>query len=104
MSIYPMARPKPKVLLRLCNEYTHKIEEVLAVDGIFAVFYDNVPISLKWASEFADEAQPKYRKTFFPSYAHARNLATRLNKQFNTTNFTVVKLNTGTPCNEAEKK
>lgn len=99
-----MARPKPKVLLRSQNECKSKVEEVLAADGVFAVFYDNMPISLKWASEFADEAQPKYRKTFFPSYAHAKNLATRLNEQFNTNGFTVVKLDSGTTCNEAEKK
>lgn len=90
-----MARPKPKVLLRSSTEMSTRVEEVLAADGVFAVFYQNNPISLKWASEFADEGQPKYRKTFFPSKAHAKNLATRLNKQFNTTEFTVVKLDGG---------
>lgn len=92
-----MARPKPKVLLRSTNELSSRVEEVLAVDGVFAVFYQNKPFSLKWASEFADEGQAKYRKTLFPSNAHAKNLAIRLNKQFNTNEFTVVKLDNGTP-------
>lgn len=92
-----MARPKPNVLLRSTNDLSTRVEEVLAADGVFAVFYQNKPISLKWSSEFADEGQPKYRKTFFPSKAHAKNLATRLNKQFATTEFTVVKLDGGTP-------
>jgi hypothetical protein len=99
-----MARPKPIVLLRSHDECKSKTEEVLAADGVFAVFYKNEPISLKWSSEFADEAQPKYRKTFFPSYAHAKNLANRLNKKFNTIDFTVVKLDSGTVCDEGETK
>jgi len=90
-----MARPKPNVLLRLTDDVAHRVEEVLEAYEIYAVYYKNKPINLKWSSQFVNDAQPKYRKTIFPSKAHAANLAKRLNKQFETNDFTVVKLEHG---------
>jgi hypothetical protein len=42
-----MSRPKPTVLLTISNKDTYKQEEVLAAEGIWAVFYDGKPINLK---------------------------------------------------------
>jgi hypothetical protein len=42
-----MSRPKPIVLLTISNKETYKQEEVLAAEGIWAVFYDGKPINLK---------------------------------------------------------
>lgn len=90
-----MSRPKPKILLSKEDSKTNRIEEIIEVSAIYAVFYDNFPINIKWSSEYVDDVQPKYRKTSFPSEAHAHNLADRLNKKFNTDKFTVVKLFNG---------
>jgi hypothetical protein len=90
-----MSRPKPKILLSKEDSKTNRIEEIIEVSAIYAVFYDNCPINIKWSSEYVDDVQPKYRKTSFPSEAHAHNLADRLNKKFNTDKFTVVKLSNG---------
>ena len=42
-----MSRPKPTVLIEHTNKVTYKTEQVLASDGVWAVFYDNQPINLK---------------------------------------------------------
>ena len=42
-----MSRPKPTVLLQHSNKTTFKMDEVLAAEGIWAVFYDGNPINLK---------------------------------------------------------
>lgn len=89
-----MARPKPTVLL----EYTDKnfrSEQILNADAIFAVFYKNAPINLKSFNSLVDMPGAKYKKTSFSNSGHAFNLAERLNKKFNTDEFTVVKLVSG---------
>ena len=45
-----MSRPKPTVLLQHSNKSTFKMDEVLAAEGIWAVFYDGKPINLKSSS------------------------------------------------------
>jgi hypothetical protein len=42
-----MSRPKPNVLVEHTNKSNYKTEQVLASEGIWAVFYDNQPINLK---------------------------------------------------------
>ena len=91
-----MSRPKPNILLSKKDKDNYKIEEILEADGVFAVFYKGSPISIKWGSEYVDDSQPKYRRTFFPSAAHAHNLASRLNEKCDTDEFAVYKLDSGT--------
>jgi hypothetical protein len=42
-----MSRPKPTVLLEKIEKETYKAEQVLASQGIWAVYYDKKPINLK---------------------------------------------------------
>jgi len=42
-----MSRPKPTVLLEKVEKETYKTEQVLASQGIWAVYYDKKPINLK---------------------------------------------------------
>jgi len=42
-----MSRPKPQVLTEITNKINYKTEQVLASDGVWAVFYDSTPINLK---------------------------------------------------------
>jgi hypothetical protein len=90
-----MSRPKPVILLEITNKSTYKSEQVLASDGIWAVFYDSKPINLKTSSMLAQYPGPKYRKTSFSNPGHAINLCKKLNTQFKTTKFSVVLLNAG---------
>ena len=90
-----MSRPKPQVLVELANKTTYKVEQVLASEGIWAVFYDNQPINLKTSNLLVQYPGPKYKKVSFSNPGHARNLARKLNTQFRTDKFTVVLLRAG---------
>jgi hypothetical protein len=91
-----MSRPKPNVLVELTNKQTYKTEQVLASEGVWAVFYNSKPINLKTANLLVQYPGPKYKKVSFSNPGHARNLAKKLNAQFKTDKFTVVLLQSGT--------
>ena len=90
-----MSRPKPQVLIEHTNKQTYKTEQVLAAEGIWAVFFDNQPINLKTANLLTQYPGPKYKKVSFSNSGHAINLARKLNTQFQTDKFTVVLLKSG---------
>jgi hypothetical protein len=87
-----MSRPKPHVLVEITNKSTYKIEQVLASEGIWAVFHDNQPINLKTSNLLVQYPGPKYKKVSFSNPGHAINLAKKLNTQFKTDKFSVVLL------------
>ena len=90
-----MSRPKPRVLIEHTNKVTYKTEQVLASEGVWAVFYENQPINLKTSNLLVQYPGPKYKKVSFSNPGHARNLARKLNTQFRTDQFTVVLLTQG---------
>jgi hypothetical protein len=90
-----MSRPKPTVLLDHVNKTTYKSDQVLASEGIWAVFYDNQPINLKTANVLIAYPGPKYKKVSFSNSGHAINLCKKLNALFKTDKFTVVLLKQG---------
>jgi hypothetical protein len=90
-----MSRPKPNVLVEQTNRSTYKTEQVLASEGIWAVFYDSKPINLKTSNLLVQYPGPKYKKVSFSNPGHAINLAKKLNTQFRTDKFSVVLLKAG---------
>jgi len=90
-----MSRPKPTVLLEITNKKTYKTEQVLDAEAIWAVFYKDKPINLKTSSMLGQQLGPKYKKVSFSNAGHAHNLAEKLNKMFNSEDFSVFKLTTG---------
>jgi acetoin utilization deacetylase AcuC-like enzyme len=90
-----MSRPRPQVLIEHINKQTYKTEQVLASDGVWAVFYDSKPVNLKTSHMLTQYPGPKYKKTSFSNPGHAKNLAKKLNTQFKTDKFTVVLLTQG---------
>jgi hypothetical protein len=90
-----MSRPKPNVLAEITNKATYKTEQVLASDGVWAVFYDTKPINLKTSNLLTQYPGPKYKKVSFSNPGHAINLARKLNTQFRTEKFSVVLLTQG---------
>jgi len=90
-----MSRPKPQVLVEVTNKQTYKSEQVLAADGIWAVFFDGQPINLKTSNLLVQYPGPKYKKVSFSNQGHAINLAKKLNTQFRTDKFSVVLLTQG---------
>jgi len=81
--------------MEITNKTTYKSDQVLASEGIWAVYFDNKPINLKTSSMLAQYPGPKYKKTSFSNPGHAINLCKKLNIQYNTTKFSVVLLNQG---------
>jgi len=90
-----MSRPKPHVLIEHTDKHTYKTEQVLASDGVWAVFFDNKPINLKTSNMLTQYPGPKYKKVSFSNPGHAINLAKKLNTQFKSNKFTVVLLHSG---------
>jgi hypothetical protein len=91
-----MSRPKPQVLLEITNKTNYKSDQVLASEGIWAIFLDNKPVNLKTTSMLAQYSGPKYKKSSFSNPGHAINLCKKLNAQFKTNRFSVVLMNSGT--------
>ena len=83
------------MLLDITNKKTYKTEQVLEADAIWAVFYKDKPVNLKTTSIIAQDTGPKYKKVSFSNSGHAFNLAEKLNKMFNCTDFSVYKLTAG---------
>lgn len=90
-----MSRPKPTILAELTNKSTYKTEQVLASEGVWAVYYDSKPVNLKTSNMLVQYPGPKYKKVNFSNPGHAINLAKKLNIQFKTDKFTVVLLKQG---------
>ena len=90
-----MSRPKPTVLIEHTDKATYKTEQVLASEGVWAVFFDTKPINLKTSNMLTQYPGPKYKKVRFSNPGHAKNLARKLNTQFKTDKFTVVLLTQG---------
>ena len=90
-----MSRPKPNVLVEITNKETYKTEQVLASEGIWAVYYEDRPINLKTSNYLVSYPGPKYKKVSFSNPGHAINLAKKLNEQFQTDKFSVVLLDRG---------
>ena len=90
-----MSRPKPVVLVELTNKQNYKTEQVLASEGVWAVFYDGKPSNLKTSNLLVQYPGPKYKKVSFSNPGHAINLAKKLNVQFKTDKFSVVLLQQG---------
>lgn len=83
------------MLVEVTNKSTYKTEQVLAAEGIWAVFFDGQPINLKTANMLVQYPGPKYKKVSFSNQGHAINLAKKLNQQFKTDKFSVVLLKQG---------
>ena len=90
-----MARPKPTVIIEVIDNESYKADQVLASEGIWAIFYDGSPINLKTCNMLYAYPGPKYKKTSFSNPGHAINLAKKLNKKFKCDKFTVVLLTEG---------
>lgn len=90
-----MSRPKPHIILENVNKTTYVSEQVLASDGIWAVYYDGKPINLKTQNILVSYPGPKYKKNSFSNRGHAINLCKKLNTLFKSDKFSVVLLTAG---------
>jgi hypothetical protein len=90
-----MSRPRPKIALEVVNKSTHKSDQILEAEAIWAVFHKGKPFNLKSQNSLSGYSGSKYKKVSFSNPGHAHNLAKKLNALFNTSDFSVYKLTTG---------
>lgn len=90
-----MSRPKPTILIDAVDKKTYKAEQVLASEGVWAVFYLDRPINLRSGNILSQYPGPKYKKVSFSNPGHAINLARKLNTKFRCEDFSVVLLDQG---------
>ena len=90
-----MSRPKPVILLEKTDNKSYQTDQVLASEGIWAVYYEDRPINLKTFNMLVSYPGPKYKKVAFSNPGHAINLAKKMNLKYDTDRFTVVKLERG---------
>lgn len=84
-----MSRPPPRVILR--DDRDRHAVEVCTATATYAVYYQDEPIKIR--THGADNYSGyKYKKVSFPEPGHAVALAKRLNRRFNTLDFTVREL------------
>lgn len=89
-----MSRPSPNIITEQIDTDTYHSTQILEAECIWAIYYNNKPVNIKTINTIS-HATPKYKKVSFSNSGHAINLAKKLNKQFETTKFTVVKLSHG---------
>ena len=56
-----MSRPKPTILAEITNKDTYKTDQILASDGIWAVYYREGPINIKTLNLFNEELMLPYK-------------------------------------------
>lgn len=89
-----MARPKPTIIIETVDKQ-YNSDQILEAEAIYAVFYQDKPINIRYLNKLVNYPGPKYKKVSFSNSGHAFNLADKLNDKFNTNEFTVVKLTHG---------
>ena len=88
-----MSRPKPTVILEHVNKKNYKSDQILQSEAIWAVFYKGKPFNLKTSNVITNYPGPNYKKVF---QSHANNQRKNPNSPFETKDFEVYKLTTGT--------
>jgi hypothetical protein len=90
-----IGRTKPTVLLSHIDADKKGIEVVEAY-YTWSLFYQNGPIQIKTTSNVDfDYPGPKYIRINFQNLAHALRLRDKMNKLFDTDEFTVVRMDSG---------
>ena len=99
-----MARPTPHIILEWQDPDSYGALQICEPEAqcYFAVLYKDKPFQLRKVAntEVVGTGNFKYPKTVFANSGHAINLAERLNKLFNTSDFTVHKMANGYQVNQ----
>jgi hypothetical protein len=82
-----MARPRAPIVLTLTDDSGEII--IMTARAVWIVEYKNKPISATRTTWGITASSTKYTRTNFSNPAHAYKLADKLNKMFDTEEFTV---------------
>lgn len=87
-----MARPAPEILVEKINKINYNSLQILKATAVWAVFFQGKPINIRTLNKLSNFTAPKYKKVSFVNRGSAINLAKKLNKEFTTEDFAVVRL------------
>lgn len=86
-----MARPQSKTILSITDE-DNITYDILEIESLYAVTYNDKIFSMRNTYPSLSNNGTKYPKYVYPTKKVADNLATKLNKLFDTDTFKVIKL------------
>lgn len=78
-------------MLEVINPKTYRAVQLLSVEHVYAVYYDDKPCTIRLYNHYYD-VPTKYRKTTHSSRGQALAQQRKLNKYFDTDKFSVVEL------------
>lgn len=85
-----MARPKTKTILKTEQDFI--VYEILEVESLYAVVYQDKIFSMRNTYPSLAYSGTKYPKYVYPTKKVADNLAHKLNELFDSSDFKVIKL------------
>lgn len=86
-----MARPAAETIISRQTE-DGGTEEILASHGVWVLAYRGLPCALREKYWAADGEHVKYPRTGYNNRAHCERLAERLNRDFNTDQFSCLEV------------
>ena len=86
-----MSRPKTDIILSKTDD-DYVVYDILKINSLYAVVYKDNIFSMRNSFPNMLRKTTKYPKYVYPTKKVADNLATKLNKLFDTTDFKVIKL------------
>lgn len=78
---------KPDEIAAYTDKKTHRTETIAALDKLFIVCYNRLPIQVRTGHLVSDTT--RVQRTVFESQRTAERTAARLNTRYKTTSFTV---------------
>lgn len=87
-----MARPSPLVLLEYLDPDSGTQIEILAASAVYVVMYQGQHIGIRAQSHGLGISIKKYKKLSFNHEGSARRAVKQLNQQFNTEDFSYIKI------------
>lgn len=89
-----MARPAPRVLLSRTDEFTGTEVEILAAAAVYVIMYQGQHIGIRALTQGLGERCMKYKKVSFNHRGSAERVVRQLNTEFNTADFSYIKIGT----------
>ena len=86
-----MIKDKKNIILETIDK-NYNVTLVCKLNNIYAVFYENNPVTIKNENKLIDTVKSNSKKFFFQRKKNAEKLAEKLNKMFNTDKFIVKKI------------
>lgn len=87
-----MARPGPEIILSVPTDDAGGVMEILESQGVWVLTHAGRPVALREKFYEIDGLHVKYPRTGYNNEAHCVRLAEKLNKQFNTKDFSCLEV------------